>query len=91
MVRLDRLANAYLLSELICGAVYAYDEVSTTNLMPTWSEFCVRGSPKTRCRLSRKARVVYQRTDADELVLTFLAFNRGYRVVWHGGKGSGVL
>ena len=89
MVPLDSLANAYLLSELICGAVDADDEVSTTDLMPTWSDFCVRGSPKTRRRLSMKARVVHQRTDADELVLTFLALNRGYRIVWHGGKGSG--
>ena len=89
MAPLDSLANAYLLSELICGAVDANDEVSTIDLMPTWSEFCVQGSPKTRCRLSKKARVVHQRTDADELVLTFFAFNRGYRIVWHGGKGSG--
>ena len=89
MVPLDSLANAYLLSELICGTVDANDEVSTTDFMPTWSDFCVRGSPKTRSRLSKKARVVHQRTDADELVLTFLAFNRGYRIVWHGVKGSG--
>ena len=89
MVPLDSLANAYLLSKLICGAVDANNEVSTTDLMLTWSEFCVRGSPKTRCRLSKKARVVHQRTDADELVLTVLAFYRGYRIVWHGGKGSG--
>ena len=86
---LDSLENAYLLSELICGAVDANDEVSTTDLMPTWSDFCVRGSPKTRRRLSKKARVVLQRTDADELVLTFIALNRGYMIVWHGEKGSG--
>ena len=81
---LDSLPNAYLLSELIWGTVDANDEVSTNDLMPTWSEFCVRGSPKIRCRLPKKARVVRQRTDADELVLTALAFNRGYRIVWHG-------
>ena len=83
------LANAYLLSELICGTVNANDEVPTTDLMATWSDFCVRGSPKTRSRLSMKARVVRQRTDADELVLTILTFNRRYIIVWHGGKGSG--
>ena len=86
---LANLAKAYLLSELICGAVDANDEVSTTDLMPTWSDFCVRGSPKTRHRLSKKARVVHRRTDADELVLTFLALTRVYRIVWHDGKGSG--
>ena len=90
MVPLDSLANAYLLSELICSAVDANDEVPTTDRMLTeFDFFCVRGSPETRRRLSKKARVVHQRTDADELVLTFLAFNRGYRIVWHGGKGSG--
>ena len=89
MLPLDSLANAYLLSELICGTVDANDEVSTTDVMPTWSDFCVRGSLKTRRRLSKKARVVHQRTDADDLVLTFLALTRGYRIVWHDGKGSG--
>ena len=86
---LGNLANAYLISELICGTVDANDEVPTTDIMPTWSDFCVRGSPKSRSRLSKKARVVHQRTDADELVLTVLAFNRRYMIVWHGGKGSG--
>ena len=86
---LDSLASAYLLSELICGTVDANDEVSTTDFMPTWSDFCVRGSPKIRRRLLKKARVLHQRTDADELVLTFLALKRGYRIVWHGGKGNG--
>ena len=89
MLTLDSLAKAYLLSELICGTVDANDEVSTTDLMPTWSDFCVRGSLKTRRRLSNKARVVHQRTDADEIVLTFLALNRGHRIVRHSGKGSG--
>jgi hypothetical protein len=37
----------------------------------------------------RKIKVVHQRTDAEEIILTFLAFNRGYRIVCHGGKGSG--
>ena len=59
VVPLDSLANAYLLSELICGAVDANDEVSTIDLMPTRSDFCVRGSPKTRRRLSKKVRLVY--------------------------------
>ena len=35
VVPVDRLANAYLLSELICGTVDANDEVSTTDLMLT--------------------------------------------------------
>ena len=86
----DSLANAYLLSELICGTVDANDKVSTTDLMLTWFDFFpIRGSPKTRSRLSKKARVVHQRTDADELVLTALAFSRRYMIVWHGAKGSG--
>ena len=51
VVPVDNLANAYLLSELIFGAVDANDEVSTTNLMLTWSDFCVRSSDKTRSRL----------------------------------------
>ena len=32
---LDSLANAYLLSELICGTIDANDEVPTTDLMLT--------------------------------------------------------
>ena len=59
VVPVDSLANAYLLSELICGAVDANDEVSTIDLMPTWSDFCVRASDKTRSRLSKKVRVVH--------------------------------
>ena len=35
VVPVDSLANAYLLSELICGTVDANDEVSTTDLMLT--------------------------------------------------------
>ena len=89
MVLLDNLAKAYLLSELIRGTIDTNDEVSTTDRMLTEFDFCVRGSPKTPSHLSMKARVVHQRTDVDELVLTFLAFNRGCRIVWHGGKGSG--
>ena len=87
---LDNLANAYLLSELICGTVDANDEVptTTTDHMLTEFDFCVRGNSKTRSRLSKKASIVQQRTDADEIVPTFLAFNRGYRIFWHGGKGS---
>ena len=88
---LDSLANAYLLSELICSTIDANDEVPATDLMLTeFDFFCsVRGSDKTRSCLSKKFRVVHQRTDADEIVLTFLAFHRGYSIFWHGGKGSG--
>ena len=50
VVPVDSLANAYLLSELICGTIDTNDEVSTTDLMPTWSDFCVRASDKTRSR-----------------------------------------
>ena len=89
MSPLDRLPNAYLFSELICSTVDANDEVSTTDLMLTWFDFCVRGGDNTRSTLSRKVRAVHQKTVADEVVLTFLAFNRGYRIVWHEGKGNG--
>ena len=87
MVPLNSLANPYILSELISSTVDANDEVPTTDLMLTWFDpFCVPGSLR---HLSKKDRVVHQRTDAEDLVLTVLAFIREYMIVWHGGKGSG--
>ena len=86
---LDNLAKAYLLSELICGTIDANDEVPTTDLMLTEFDFCVRGSPKSRRRLSKKARLFIKGQIRTSLVLTFLAFNGRYMIVWHGGKGSG--
>ena len=61
---LNSLANTYILSELLSGTINANDEVSTTDLVLTWFDFCVQGSDKTGSYLSKKIRVVYQRTAA---------------------------